>query len=32
MPSDHFDSSDLFRLADDGCPHVPDYDSSDCEQ
>lgn len=30
MQNDQFDSSDLFRLADDGCPHVPDHDTREC--
>jgi hypothetical protein len=28
MQSDFLDRTDLYRLADDGCPHVPDRDTN----
>ena len=27
MQNDLIDRADLFRLADDGCPHAPDRDT-----
>ncbi len=28
MQNDNIDRTDLYRLADDGCPHSPDRDTN----